>query len=71
MQQNGWTYRGYYELSQVSKTKKEKYYDFTCIWNPKNKTNEQTKRRRIRPINTENKLMGVRREVGGGDGQDR
>ena len=42
------------------------------MWNLKNKTkqktNEQTKIR-IRPINTENKLLVARGEVGGGMGK--
>ena len=39
------------------------------MWNLKNKPNEQTKQYRNRSIDTENKLIVARREVGGGLGE--
>ena len=46
-------------------------YDFTHLWNLRNKTNKQRKKResdkpRNRFLNMENKLMVTRGEVGGG-----
>ena len=45
--------------------KKQIPYDFTYMWNLKNKTNEQTKQKRNRLIDTENKLVVARGEEGG------
>ena len=43
--------------------------DFTLVWNLRNKTSRQTKRRdkqKNRLLNTENRLVVARGEVGGG-----
>ena len=48
-------------------------YDFTHMWNLRNKTNEQREKERGKPRNRlltiENKLMVTRGEVGGGMGE--
>ena len=51
-------------------------YDFTQMWNLRNKTNEQKGKKererekpRNRPLTVENKLMVTRGEVGGGTGE--
>ena len=32
-------------LSEISQTERQILYDFTCVWNLKNKINEQTKQK--------------------------
>ena len=49
-------------LSEISQTKKNKLYDFICVWNIKKK-NEQTKL-----IDTENRLVVARGEGKMGEG---
>lgn len=56
-------------LNEISQNEKDKQHDFTHKVESKkninkNPTNEETKSR-IRPINTENKLMVAREEEGG------
>ena len=49
-----------------SDREKQILYDFTYMWNLKNKTNEQTKQNRNWLINTEHILVVARGETGGG-----
>ena len=53
-------------LSERSETERQIPYDFTYIWNLKNKL---TKYSRNRHITTENKLVVARGEVGRGMGE--
>ena len=46
--------------SEICQTKR--LYDFPCMWNIKNKTNEQSKQNINRVIDTENKQEFVRGE---------
>ena len=63
-----WMELGSITLSEISQSKKDKYRNFTQMWNLRNKTNEQRKKSKPknRLLTIENKLMVTRREVGGG-----
>ena len=50
-------------LEYFLRLRKTKTYDFIHMWNLKNKMNKT--KSRIRPINTENKRLVVRKEQGG------
>ena len=61
-------------LSEMSGRERQIMYDFTYVWNLKNKTNAQTKENCNRIVDTENKQVVVkekggmgRREIGEGD----
>ena len=62
---------GYYSKWNMSDRERQIPYDFTYMWNLKNRTNEQTKQNRL--IDKENKLVvargrgGVMGEVGEGE----
>ena len=43
-------------------------YDFTCMWNLRNKQRGKRGKLRSRLLTIENKLMVIRGEVGGRDG---
>ena len=53
-------------LSKVSQTKKDKYYDFTYMWNLKNKTmSKHNKSKRKSQLQRMNRWLSLRREIGG------
>ena len=54
--------RGYYDKRNTSDRERQTLYDFPCMWNIKNKTNEQSKQNINRVIDTENKQEFVRGE---------
>ena len=56
--------KGYYVKQNKLHRERQKPYDFTCMWNLKIKTNEQTKQHKDRLI--ENKLVVAREEEVGG-----
>ena len=53
------------KISEISQTEEDILYDYTYMWNLKNKTNEQTENRN-RVTDTENKQVVARRGCGGG-----
>ena len=54
---------GHYAKWNKSDREIQTLYDFTYMWNPKNRTNEYTKQNRNRLIDTENKMV-VNKEEG-------
>ena len=54
--------RGYYAKQNKLDQERQIPYDFTYMWNLKNKTNDQTYQNRNRLIDTENKLVVARGE---------
>ena len=52
-------------LSKMLVRGRQILYDFTYMWNPKNKTSEKQTKRKIKPINTENKLVVAEEGVEG------
>ena len=55
-------------LGEISQTEKDKYHMISLMQNLKIQKNKQ--KSRLRPINTENKLMVARREGVEGDAQN-
>ena len=57
----------YLEDMMLSQTEKDKYHDFTYVWNLKKLINQKKQKRTLR---CREQLVAAREEGGGGDGQN-